>query len=136
MLDTVMEQLGRVLAPAGCADSVGTHGHWALTRRARELVHAQLDQPPTVLALCEQLGVSRRTLQNGFQTALGISPLGLSARRAPECRQAGAENRYVCDGGCNGSGVLAFWSFRARLPANVWRASLRSISPISLSHGR
>jgi AraC family ethanolamine operon transcriptional activator len=30
-------------------------------------MHAQLDQPPSVLALCQQLGVSRRTLQNGFR---------------------------------------------------------------------
>lgn len=108
MLDTVMEQLGRVLAPAGSAGSVGTHGHWALTRRARELVHAQLDQPPTVLALCEQLGVSRRTLQNGFQTALGISPLAyLRAVRLNAARQALKTATSVTAAATD----LGFWHF-------------------------
>jgi AraC family ethanolamine operon transcriptional activator len=108
MLDTVMEQLGRVLAPAGCVDFVGTHGHWALTRRARELVHAQLDQPPTVLALCEQLGVSRRTLQNGFQTALGISPLAyLRAVRLNAARQALKTATSVTAAATD----LGFWHF-------------------------
>jgi AraC family ethanolamine operon transcriptional activator len=108
MLDTVMEQLGRVLAPTGCVDSVGTHGHWALTRRARELVHAQLDQPPTVLALCEQLGVSRRTLQNGFQTALGISPLAyLRAVRLNAARQALKTATSVTAAATD----LGFWHF-------------------------
>jgi AraC family ethanolamine operon transcriptional activator len=108
MLDTVMEQLGRVLAPTGSVDSVGTHGHWALTRRARELVHAQLDQPPTVLALCEQLGVSRRTLQNGFQTALGISPLAyLRAVRLNAARQALKTATSVTAAATD----LGFWHF-------------------------
>jgi AraC family ethanolamine operon transcriptional activator len=108
MLDTVMEQLGRVLAPAGSADSVSTHGHWVLTRRARELVHAQLDQPPTVLALCEQLGVSRRTLQNGFQTALGISPLAyLRAVRLNAARQALKTATSVTAAATD----LGFWHF-------------------------
>ncbi|WP_431099380.1 helix-turn-helix domain-containing protein [Polaromonas aquatica] len=108
MLDSVMEQLGRVLAPTGSADAVGTHGHWTLTRRARELVHAQLDQPPTVLALCEQLGVSRRTLQNGFQTALGISPLAyLRAVRLNAARQALKTATSVTAAATD----LGFWHF-------------------------
>jgi len=108
MLDTVMEQLGRVLAPVGSRDSVGTHGHWTLTRRARELVHTQLDQPPTVLALCEQLGVSRRTLQNGFQTALGISPLAyLRAVRLNAARQALKTATSVTAAATD----LGFWHF-------------------------
>ncbi|SFV02780.1 AraC family transcriptional regulator, ethanolamine operon transcriptional activator [Polaromonas sp. YR568] len=108
MLDTVMEQLGRVLAPVGGVDSVGAHGHWALTRHAQELVHAQLDQPPTVLALCEQLGVSRRTLQNGFQTALGISPLAyLRAVRLNAARQALKTATSVTAAATD----LGFWHF-------------------------
>jgi AraC family ethanolamine operon transcriptional activator len=108
MLDSVVEQLGSVLAPVRGADSVGTHGHWALTRRARELVHAQLDQPPTVLALCEQLGVSRRTLQNGFQTALGISPLAyLRAVRLNAARQALKTAASVTAAATD----LGFWHF-------------------------
>jgi len=92
MVDTVMAQLGRVLAPAqtGRPQAGGTaQAHWALIRRARELMHAQLEQPPTVLALCQQLGVSRRTLQNAFQAVLGVGPLAyLRAVRLNAARQA------------------------------------------------
>jgi AraC family ethanolamine operon transcriptional activator len=108
MFDSVVEHLGRVLAPADNVDAVATHGHWALARRARELVHAQLDQPPTVLALCEQLGVSRRTLQNGFQTALGISPLAyLRAVRLNAARQALKTATSVTAAATD----LGFWHF-------------------------
>jgi AraC family ethanolamine operon transcriptional activator len=108
MLDTVVEQVGRVLAPTGGVESAGTHGHWTLTRRARELVHMQLDQPPTVLALCEQLGVSRRTLQNGFQAALGISPLAyLRAVRLNAARQALKTATSVTAAATH----LGFWHF-------------------------
>lgn len=87
VLDNVLDQVGNLLAcpaPAGNA-----HSHWAVTQRARDIIHAQLDNPPTVLALCEQLGVSRRTLQNCFQTVLGVSPLSyLRAVRLNAARQA------------------------------------------------
>ena len=46
-----------------------------LERRARDLVLAQLDQPPSVADLCRVLGVSRRTLQNCIQTTWGMGPL-------------------------------------------------------------
>lgn len=87
LLDAVMQQLNHVLIPKAAVAPPGAH--WALARRARELMHAQLDQPPSVLALCQQLGVSRRTLQNGFQAALGVSPLAyLRAVRLNAARQA------------------------------------------------
>lgn len=87
VLDKVLDQVSHVLAcpaPAGHARS-----HWAVTKRARDIIHGQLDNPPTVLALCERLDVSRRTLQNCFQTVLGVSPLGyLRAVRLNAARQA------------------------------------------------
>jgi len=106
MLDAVMDQLGRVLVPAEAVAPQGAH--WALTRRARELMHAQLDQPPTVLALCQQLGVSRRTLQNAFQAALGVGPLAyLRAVRLNAARQTLKTAASVTAAATH----LGFWHF-------------------------
>jgi AraC family ethanolamine operon transcriptional activator len=45
-----------------------------LVRRVRELVFEHPEQPLSVAELCTRLHVTRRTLQNGFQEALGTSP--------------------------------------------------------------
>lgn len=45
-----------------------------LADRARELLLAHVDEPPTIAALCEHLGVSRRSLQVCFQNAFGMAP--------------------------------------------------------------
>lgn len=47
----------------------------AITRRATEHVLAHRDEPVSVERLCEQVGVSRRSLQYAFEHTLGISPL-------------------------------------------------------------
>ena len=46
-----------------------------LVRRSRELLESNVCSPLSVLDLCEQLKVSRRTLQASFQTVAGIGPL-------------------------------------------------------------
>lgn len=43
--------------------------------RARDYALAHLDQPFTLLELCNSIGASRRKLQYCFQEALGINPL-------------------------------------------------------------
>jgi AraC family transcriptional regulator, ethanolamine operon transcriptional activator len=45
-----------------------------LVHRVRELVFEHPEQPLSVAELCTRLHVTRRTLQNGFQEALGTSP--------------------------------------------------------------
>ncbi|KRC11954.1 hypothetical protein ASE11_00245 [Hydrogenophaga sp. Root209] len=45
-----------------------------LVRKVRELVFEHPEQPLSVAELCARLHVTRRTLQNGFQEALGTSP--------------------------------------------------------------
>ena len=72
------ELLDRLVAALSCPDgSVPLHtgGVTQLERRARELVMDRLDEPPTVGTLCEELGVSRRTLQSCFQATWGMGPL-------------------------------------------------------------
>lgn len=45
-----------------------------VVRRAREIVRAHADEPPRILDLCRELGVSRRWLQWSFNEVMGISP--------------------------------------------------------------
>jgi AraC family transcriptional regulator, ethanolamine operon transcriptional activator len=46
-----------------------------LVRRCQELIVASGDTPLSILDLCEQLRVSRRTLQNSFQAVTGLRPV-------------------------------------------------------------
>lgn len=46
-----------------------------LVRRCQEIVRANADEPPSILALCEQLRVSRRTLQSSFQLVSSMRPV-------------------------------------------------------------
>jgi len=46
-----------------------------LVRRSQELIVACGDTPLSILDLCEQLRVSRRTLQNSFQAVTGMRPV-------------------------------------------------------------
>ncbi|CAN7304758.1 AraC family transcriptional regulator [Phenylobacterium sp. LjRoot225] len=43
-------------------------------RRARDLIEAALDQPITIEGLAQEVGVSVRSLQNGFKQFLGMTP--------------------------------------------------------------
>ncbi|WP_028696416.1 helix-turn-helix domain-containing protein [Pseudomonas cremoricolorata] len=59
-----------------------------LVRRCQELVMAQADEPLGILELCEQLKVSRRTLQSAFHDATGMRPVEyLRAVRLNEARR-------------------------------------------------
>ena len=80
-----------------------------IVAKARELVLAHHDQALTVPQLCEQLFVSRRTLQYCFEDVLGMSPMQYlrlirlnGARR--HLRQAPAKSLTVQD-------VAADWGF-------------------------
>lgn len=57
----------------------GRRGNFAvsayLVRRSQELIIASGDTPLSILDLCEQLRVSRRTLQNSFQAVTGMRPV-------------------------------------------------------------
>lgn len=44
-------------------------------RRAREIIHQSLDDNVSINALATQVGVSVRSLQNGFRDFLGVTPL-------------------------------------------------------------
>jgi len=82
--------LDQMTAAAGADHSTaGLASRWAMVRGACERVNATLASPPTVAQLSLELGVSRRTLQSGFQQLLGVSPLAyLKAARLQQARRA------------------------------------------------
>jgi AraC family ethanolamine operon transcriptional activator len=73
--DTLLDHLLAVLDSPDESASVPGHSVYALERRARKLMVERMDAPPSVADLCQWLGVSRRTLQNCFQTTWGMGPL-------------------------------------------------------------
>lgn len=54
-----------------CGSSVSSY----MVRRSRELLEGNVCSPLSILELCAQLRVSRRTLQASFQRVAGIGPL-------------------------------------------------------------
>lgn len=54
-----------------CGSSVSSY----MVRRSRELLEGNVCSPLSILELCAQLRVSRRTLQASFQSVAGIGPL-------------------------------------------------------------
>lgn len=46
-----------------------------IVEKAREFILSRKDQPPTVLEICQELKISRRTLHYGFIKVLGINPV-------------------------------------------------------------
>ena len=79
-------------------------------------------EPLTVLDLCQQLYVSRRTLQNAFHAILGIGPnarlkrIRLNAVRRELISPVRARDGQ---GGGHAVGILAFGAVRHRLSAAV-----------------
>jgi AraC family ethanolamine operon transcriptional activator len=78
--DVVLDRLSRVLAAGGPATQRPALSSAPISRalvveRAQQCVRDRLGQPPTVAELCQQLGVSRRTLQTSFQDTWGMGPL-------------------------------------------------------------
>ena len=82
--------------------------HWKLVHQACALAQSQWDQNPTVAQLCVALGVSRRTLQNGFQQVLNVSPLAyLKAVRLDQARRRLKQVSSVTEAAT----ACGFWHF-------------------------
>ena len=60
------------------SDQISLHGNdvapWHV-RRAREIIHDSIDETISVADLAVQIGVSVRSLQNGFRQFLGVTPV-------------------------------------------------------------
>jgi AraC family ethanolamine operon transcriptional activator len=90
MQQSVLELLGPMLADhLHATGSSGTEAPYVdVVRRARDLLSARQDEPPSIGQLCKSLGVSRRWLQFSFNEVLQISPLAyLRAMRLDGARR-------------------------------------------------
>ncbi|KAF1368662.1 HTH-type transcriptional regulator EutR [Yokenella regensburgei] len=75
--DNLLVAMATMLEEAQPMPVIESHSHQSYRRllaRARETVLENMAEPVTVLTLCNQMHVSRRTLQNAFHTILGIGP--------------------------------------------------------------
>ncbi len=107
---TVVDYLLDRMLPlqAGLGATAEKSAPWKLVQQACARVHDQLEQAPTVSQLCVDLGVSRRTLQNGFQRVLNISPLAyLKAVRLGKARRALKQVGSVTEAAT----AYGFWHF-------------------------
>jgi len=85
-----------------------TAAQLVLVERATQLVDSRLGDPPSVGELCAALGVSRRTLQNAFQTCWGMGPLAwLTTMRLNAVRRRLKSAHSVTDAATE----FGFWHF-------------------------
>ena len=78
-LAPIVEDLCRRVAEAWIG---GIAGDWQRTTRSRakvirsaqDVIHGRAAEPLTVMELCQQTGVSERTLEYAFQERFGVSP--------------------------------------------------------------
>lgn len=107
--DDLLDHLAQAARAPGGEVVAETCTHWDLVRQACARVNQQLDQAPTTVGqLCLDLGVSRRTLQNGFQRVLDVSPLAyLKAVRLHQARQALKRVSSVTEAAT----AFGFWHF-------------------------
>lgn len=72
--DAVMVQLLELIAPDQ-APTLNPTARKRMVDRAREYALSHLDEPLSILDLCNHIGASRRKLQYCFQETLGINPV-------------------------------------------------------------
>jgi len=90
--DVVMVQLLDVIVPDD-ATCLGLTARKRIVDRAREYALSHLDEPLSILELCNNIGASRRKLQYCFQETLGINPLTYL-----RLLRLNAVRRELCDG--------------------------------------
>ena len=73
LLDGLLELL--TSAKPAVASRPRNHHYWRTVRKARDYILDQPDLPIVIADLCKHLNVSRRTLQNCFNTTLDIGPV-------------------------------------------------------------
>ncbi len=73
--ETVVDALAGVLSEHAWTDVRGCTAQKKTVDRIREYVFTRVEDPPRIAELCRHVGVSRRTLQDCFQDALGLTPL-------------------------------------------------------------
>lgn len=129
--DNLLMAMGAMLEeaqPMVTAESISHQSYRRLLSRAREYVLENMSEPVTVLDLCNQLHVSRRTLQNAFHAILGIGPnawlkrIRLNAVRRETDKSVVA--KYDGKRRRHAVGILASGAICHGLPAAVFREAV------------
>lgn len=108
VLDFLLEHIHIAQSDNPKISNIKENNHWSVVQKACQMVKKNPEKMPSVAQLCLDLGVSRRTLQNGFNQVLGLSPLNyVKAVRLRNVRGLLLEQRSVTDAATQ----LGFWHF-------------------------
>ncbi len=77
--------------------------------RAREYALSHLDEPLSILDLCNHIGASRRELQYCFQETLGINPVASCVRCASMQCVVNCANEHPIPERTGRRGTLGVW---------------------------
>lgn len=87
--DILIEWIEALPAYVDTSDLPNLERRKNLVNQSCELMLAHADDPPTILAICQQVGISRRKLNYAFQDVLGTTPVKyLRALRLNNVRRA------------------------------------------------
>lgn len=136
--DNLLMAMGAMLEeaqPMVTAESISHQSYRRLLSRAREYVLENMSEPVTVLDLCNQLHVSRRTLQNAFRHW----PKRVAETHSPERRTPRTDKPVVAKH--NGKrrrhavGILASGAICHGLPAAVCREAVVDVASADAGMG-
>jgi AraC family transcriptional regulator, ethanolamine operon transcriptional activator len=77
--------LGILLDSSAKSSRVPLVGAYRITRAAQALIESRDEEPLTIMTLCQELGVSRASLQRSFLNIYGVSPLAYLRMRRLNC---------------------------------------------------
>ena len=108
VLDFLLEHIQATQYDAIKSKTVKENNYWTMVQQACSLVKNHPEKTPSVAQLCLDIGVSRRTLQTGFNEVMGLSPLSyVKAVRLRNARSQLLDKRSVTDAATE----FGFWHF-------------------------
>lgn len=108
VLDFLLEHIQTTQYDANKISSLKESSHWSIVQKACQIVKVNPEKMPSVAQLCLDLGVSRRTLQTGFNEVMGLSPLSyVKAVRLNNVRGQLLQQQTVTDAATQ----FGFWHF-------------------------
>lgn len=108
VLDFLLEHIQTTQYDANKISSLKESSYWSIVQKACQIVKVNPEKMPSVAQLCLDLGVSRRTLQTGFNEVMGLSPLSyVKAVRLNNVRGQLLQQQTVTDAATQ----FGFWHF-------------------------
>jgi AraC-like DNA-binding protein len=120
----VLERTLRILSNSTARSSQMPLGSaYRITQAAQALIESSPEEPLTVMTLCQDLGVSRASLQRCFLQIHGVAPLAYLRMRRLNCARRALKAARGTSVTVTGSSFILL-AIRARLFAPIWRTSL------------